>query len=67
MKSNVGGIDRALRILVGGLAIAFALLSSTDGHQWGLLGVIPLLTGLLRWCPFYPLLGISSCSACARS
>lgn len=59
MKLNVGGIDRALRILVGIVLIALAA-NGTVGW-WGWLGVIPLLTGLLRFCPLYPLLGISTC------
>lgn len=59
MKSNVGGIDRALRIIVGLVLIALAA-SGTVGW-WGWLGVVPLLTGLVRFCPLYPLLGFSSC------
>ena len=60
MKANVGGIDRVLRIVVGLVLIALAA-TGTVG-VWGWVGVAPLLTGLLRWCPAYPLLGISSCS-----
>ncbi|MBF0296612.1 MAG: DUF2892 domain-containing protein [Magnetococcales bacterium] len=60
MKANVGGMDRILRVLVG-----IALLSQVFvGLQtpWGWIGVIPLLTGVFRFCPFYPLLGLNSCS-----
>ncbi|MDR2327429.1 MAG: DUF2892 domain-containing protein [Acidovorax sp.] len=59
MKNNVGGLDRILRILVGLVLIALAA-TSTVGW-WGWLGIVPLLTGLLRFCPLYPVLGISSC------
>jgi O-antigen ligase len=59
MKENVGGIDRVLRIVVGLALIALAA-TGTVG-VWGWVGVVPLLTGLIRWCPVYPLLGISSC------
>ena len=59
MKTNVGGIDRVLRIIVGLALIALAA-TGTVG-VWGWIGVVPLLTGLVRWCPLYPLLGISSC------
>jgi len=59
MKFNVGGIDRALRIIIGVVLIALAA-TNTVGW-WGWLGVIPLLTGIFRFCPAYPLLGISSC------
>ena len=56
---NVGGIDRVLRILVGLVLIALAA-TNTVG-LWGWLGLIPLATGLFRFCPAYPILGISSC------
>lgn len=59
MKSNVGGIDRILRIVVGLVLIALAA-TGTVGW-WGYLGVVPLLTGLFKFCPIYPLLGLSTC------
>ena len=59
MKANVGGVDRIARIVVGLALIALAA-TGTVG-VWGWIGVAPLLTGLVRWCPLYPLLGISSC------
>jgi hypothetical protein len=59
MKMNVGGIDRALRILVGLILIALAA-TNTVGW-WGWLGLIPLATGVFRFCPAYPILGINSC------
>jgi len=58
MKKNVGGIDRILRIVVGaGLVAATAL-----GYLpiWGYIGVVPLATGLINFCPVYPLLGINT-------
>ncbi len=59
MKANVGGIDRVLRIVVGLVLIALAAAGIVG--VWGWIGVVPLLTGLIRWCPVYPLLGINSC------
>lgn len=61
MKANVGTLDRALRILGGALLIVLTL-TSTIG-PWGWLGVVPLLTGLFRFCPAYTLLGIRTCPA----
>lgn len=59
MKANVGGIDKILRIVVGlgliGATVAGAL------PVWGYIGVVPLATGLMGWCPAYPLLGINTC------
>ena len=59
MKINVGIWDRILRIIVGLTLIGLAA-SGTVG-MWGWIGVIPLLTGIIRFCPAYALLGMSSC------
>ena len=59
MKKNVGSVDRALRIVLG-----LGLLSLTVvGPQtpWGFIGVVPLLTGVLSFCPLYPLVGLNTC------
>lgn len=60
MNKNVGGIDRILRIVVGLALIALAV-TDTVG-VWGYIGVVPLLTGLIGWCPAYLPLGIKTCS-----
>lgn len=59
MKFNVGTVDRALRIIVGLVLIGLAA-TGTVGW-WGWLGLIPLATGLFRFCPAYGLLGINTC------
>ena len=59
MKLNVGGIDRAARIVVGLVLIGLTLMGTIG--VWGWIGVVPLLTGLFSFCPLYTLLGISSC------
>lgn len=61
MKTNEGGVDRALRI-VAGLAL-IALAGTGTVGAWGYIGVVPLLTGALGWCPLYTVLGISTCPA----
>ena len=59
MIQNVGGLDRVLRIVVGLVLIGLA---ATDNiGAWGYIGVVPLLTGIFRFCPAYPLLGVSTC------
>ncbi len=60
MKLNVGSIDRILRVLVGLGLIAWALMG---GPVWAWIGIVPLGTGLVGFCPAYPLLGISTCAA----
>jgi hypothetical protein len=65
MKCNVGGIDRILRISVGALLVV--LTATNMIGMWGWLGFIPLATGLFRFCPAYPLLGINSCgTSCSK-
>ena len=59
MKSNVGSIDRILRITLGLVLIVLAA-TGTVGW-WGWLGIVPLATGLIGWCPPYAIFGLSSC------
>lgn len=59
MKANVGGIDRILRIAIGLVLVALAI-TGTVG-PWGWIGLVPLATGALGFCPLYPLFGFSSC------
>jgi hypothetical protein len=61
MKANVGSIDRALRVSAGLILIVLAAL----GHigVWGWIGIVPVATGLFKFCPLYPLLGINTCAA----
>lgn len=61
MKANVGGIDKVLRIVVGALLLSLVLVLESPLNWWGLLGLVPLLTGLMGYCPLYSLLGLSSC------
>ena len=59
MKTNEGGIDRILRIIAG-LGLLGLMATGTIGW-WGWLGVVPLATGLIGWCPVYTLLGLNTC------
>jgi membrane-associated protease RseP (regulator of RpoE activity) len=60
MNKNVGKIDRWIRIILG-IAILSLLVFLNGSIKWiGLIGLIPLLTGLLNYCPIYALLGIST-------
>ncbi|CAA7613421.1 conserved hypothetical protein [Magnetospirillum sp. LM-5] len=60
MNKNVGGIDRILRIVAGIGLIAVSALTDYIG-PWGFIGVVPLATGLIGWCPAYLPLGIKTC------
>ncbi len=59
MQTNVGGIDRILRAVIG-LALIALTLAGTIG-VWGWIGMVPLLTAALGFCPLYTVLGFSSC------
>ncbi len=63
MGKNVGGIDRIVRIVIGLALIAWALSGTSAISPWGWIGVVPLATGLIGWCPPYAILGLSTCKA----
>lgn len=65
MKSNVGGVDRVLRIVLGLVLLGLAATGTVGG--WGWLGIVPLATGLVGWCPPYAIFGISTCRTKARA
>ncbi|WP_350560158.1 DUF2892 domain-containing protein [Psychrobacter sp. CAL346-MNA-CIBAN-0220] len=58
MKINVGSTDRLLRIVVGLAIIAIGLYYQS---WWGVIGLVPLLTGAFRFCPLYTMLGTNTC------
>lgn len=60
MKANLGGVDRIARALLGGVLVGLAA-TGTIG-VWGWLGVLPLVTAAIGWCPPYALLGWSTCA-----
>lgn len=64
MKAHLGSLDRALRIGAGialiGLSVAGVI------GPWGYVGIVPLLTGLVSFCPLYSMFGLSSCPHGAR-
>lgn len=60
MTKNVGGIDRILRMAVGLVLLGLAA-TGTVGW-WGWLGLVPLATGALGWCPPYAMLGFNTCA-----
>jgi len=61
MAANVGGIDRTLRIVVGIVVLALFFVLEGNARYWALVGVVPLFTGLFRFCPAYSLLGMNTC------
>ena len=61
MKANIGGVDRVLRLVLGLALIGLAATKAVG--WWGWLGIVPIVTAAIGWCPPYALLGISTCKA----
>ena len=59
MKRNIGAIDRGVRVIAG-LALILLAMGGTIG-VWGYIGIVPLATAMLNWCPLYQVFGIDSC------
>jgi hypothetical protein len=62
MKRNIGGVERFIRIVAGAAVLSLAFVGPHSA--WAYLGIIPLATGLVGWCPPYALLGFSTCKNC---
>ena len=60
MTINVGGIDRVLRVVVGVVLIALTLMGTIG--PWGWIGLVPVATAALGFCPLYTVLGFSTCT-----
>lgn len=65
MTRNVGGLDKMLRIGAGVVLLLLGLLGPLG--WWGLIGVVPLVTGLMGNCPVYSLVGLNTCPLDSRS
>ncbi|PUE06675.1 hypothetical protein B9Z51_12020 [Limnohabitans sp. T6-5] len=59
MNQNIGGIERIVRVLVGLVMVGLTLAGQIG--VWGWLGLVPMATGLIGWCPPYSLIGINTC------
>jgi hypothetical protein len=63
MEKNVGSLDRGVRIIVGLALLSLVFLRQDSSRWFGLIGLLPLLTASLSWCPLYTVLGVKTCSA----
>ena len=61
MKANVGGIDKVLRIVVGLGLLSVIFFVEGPARWWGLIGIVPLATGLFNFCPLYSIFGLNTC------
>jgi hypothetical protein len=60
MKTNVGTVDRAVRILAGLALLSLVFILDGNARWWGLVGLLPLATGLAGWCAMYTPFGIDT-------
>jgi hypothetical protein len=61
MTTNVGGIDRVLRIVVGIAVLALFFVLEGNARYWALVGLVPLFTGVFQTCPLYSVIGVNTC------
>lgn len=64
LRTNVGGLDRVLRLVAGVVLLALGWFGPLG--WWGLIGLVPLATGLMSTCPLYTILGLNTCRLSPR-
>ena len=67
MTRNSGSLDRTLRIIIGLGLLSLLLLLDGNSRYFGLIGLVPLVTGLVGWCPLYTVFGIRTCRLESKS
>lgn len=67
MAYNVGTVERTIRIVLGIALTSLLFLAEGNARYFGLIGVVLLVTGVLRWCPAWSLLGVNTCGAQQKS
>lgn len=63
MQKNIGNTEGVIRVIIGFALLSLLFILEGNASYWGLLGLIPLTTAAIRWCPIWKLLGINTCSA----
>jgi hypothetical protein len=61
MQANVGNADRIIRVVIGVALLSLVFILEGNARWFGLIGIMPIFTGLMRWCPAYSLLGMRTC------
>ena len=61
MNVNVGNADKLIRIIAGVCILSLLFLLKGDARLLGLIGIVPLATGLVGYCPLYAMLGVNTC------
>jgi hypothetical protein len=63
MKTNEGAVDRVLRVVAGLIVLSLYFVLDGSSRYWAFVGLVPLTTGLVGYCPLYSLLGFDTCPA----
>lgn len=61
MNANVGTVDKIIRLVLAAALFSLFFILPGDQKWFGLVGFVPLLTGLINWCPLYMIFGINTC------
>ncbi len=61
MEHNVGTADRVIRIIIGIVLLGLVFVVDSPARWFGLIGLVPLMTAMMGWCPLYTLLGVRTC------
>lgn len=61
MNTNVGSVDKIVRLVMALVLFSLFFVLPGDQKWFGLVGFVPLLTGLMNWCPLYTMFGINTC------
>jgi hypothetical protein len=67
MKMNVGNTERVIRIVAGVVILSGLFWFPEGARWWAAIGVVPIATGLIRWCPAYAVLGLNTCSPAEKA
>ena len=60
MPQNIGGVEKVIRILLGAALLLWGFALSSPVNYWGLIGLVPLVTALIGWCPAWSLIGVNT-------
>lgn len=63
MARNIGSVDRAIRVVIGVVLLALYFFLPGDQRIFALIGIVPLTTAFMNWCPLYTVFGIRTCPA----
>jgi hypothetical protein len=66
MTANVGSTDRIIRIIAGLVLLSLLFFLEGPARWFGLIGIVPIVTAFLRWCPAYRVLGVNTCETPKR-